>query len=280
MLGIIGVLVGAGATLLGVWLGPLGPRLTAKHVREREERERRYRFIERQLTDFYAPMVGIRNDIRCKSELRVRVATAADEVWRNLCAGKSVEQLQELEKSRFPAFKRIVDYDSEQLRAELLPGYRRILEIFKQGYWLAEESTKKHYPKLVEFVELWNRSLDESLPWEVVEKLGHSEASLSGFYVETENVLKELRDKLASGAVQPSRPLQQPSQMRSTRWTPRRARRSPSRWCCRSCVIMILPPRGWVRRKAGLVPGGGSDHLWAAINRTPGLPYISTLHPP
>jgi hypothetical protein len=113
----------------------------------------------------------------------------------------------------FPAFKRIVDYDNEQLRAELLPGYRRILEIFKQGYWLAEESTKKHYPKLVEFVELWNRSLDESLPWEVVEKLGHSEASLSGFYVETENVLKELRDKLASGAVQPSRPLQQPSQV-------------------------------------------------------------------
>ena len=71
-------------------------------------------------------------------------------------------------EERFAPFKRIIEYDNEQLRAELLPKYREMLTLFTERYHLAATDTRAFYQSFLEFVEIWNRWLAESLPAEVL----------------------------------------------------------------------------------------------------------------
>ena len=48
--------------------------------------------------------------------------------------------------------------------------------------WLAESSTRLHYDTLVEFVEIWNRQLKNSLESEVISVIDHSEKNLVPLY--------------------------------------------------------------------------------------------------
>jgi hypothetical protein len=74
-----------------------------------------------------------------------------------------------------------------------------MVEVFKTHGWLAEESTLEHYPTLIEFVELWNRSEAGALPWEVMELIGHHESRLAPIYADIEKHLGQLRALVASG---------------------------------------------------------------------------------
>ncbi len=49
------------------------------------------------------------------------------------------------------------------------------------------------------FVELWNRSEAEALPWEVMERIGHDESRLDPMYADIEEHLGQLREFVASG---------------------------------------------------------------------------------
>jgi hypothetical protein len=126
-LGIAGTLVGVivGAVLTQIWTGL------------RESRARRYHFVERQVQELYAPLMGLRKDIRAKSELRLKISQKATVVWQELVADKNPAIQLEIEKTRLPAFKAIIKYDNQQLTEELLPDYRTMLEIFKANYALA-----------------------------------------------------------------------------------------------------------------------------------------------
>ena len=62
---------------------------------------------------------------------------------------------------------------------------------FADNMSLADPSTRDHFGALVEFVEIWNRWLDKTLPKETLEFLGHSEEKLKPFY-------KDLADKMVS----------------------------------------------------------------------------------
>jgi hypothetical protein len=69
---------------------------------------------------------------------------------------------------------------------EIIPSYRKMVELFTLQMHLAEPSTINCFPALLEFVEVWNRWLDESLPSEVLGLLSHTEETLFPFY---ENLL-------------------------------------------------------------------------------------------
>ena len=185
LFGLVGVLVGAAITTI------TSISLTRA--------SRRHEFIERQIREFYAPLVGLRREIRTKSEFRLRISEAADATWRQLCSGQSVDAQRETSRTRSPEFEKIIKYDNKQLGEELLPDYRRMIQIFKTHGWLAEESTLKHYPTLIEFVELWNRSEAGALPWEVMERIGHHESKLTPLYNDIEEHLGRLREFVASG---------------------------------------------------------------------------------
>lgn len=189
----ISIAVPALAGLFGVWIGSL---LASR----REQKEQRLSFLGKQLQEFYSALLGIRTEIRMRSEIRVKVHDAAGAIWPDLCedarARGGPEALQRLTETRWPEFERLIEYDNKQLFQELLPLYRRMVELFRTNYWLAEPDTRTFFPELVEFVELWNRSEQKSLPVEVVQRLGHGEEKLNDFYAHLQKKHDELREKV------------------------------------------------------------------------------------
>jgi hypothetical protein len=185
--------ISAGAGLAGVLIGSW---LTTRRERE----ERRLQFIQRQLEEFYAPFCALRQEIRAKGEVRVRVSKASAAEWAALFEGvESPEQKQEIEARHKDQFESIVPYNNKQLADEHIPGYRRLLDLFRKKLWLVERSTRIHYPTLVEFVEVWNRRVAGSLPASVAERMGHGEENLDSLYEDAERHRDQLQRMLKDG---------------------------------------------------------------------------------
>lgn len=154
-------------------------------------------FIEKQLSEFYSPIAGCRKRIRAKSELREKIAGAASTSWQELCARYSeAQQIMLDHDEQFAPYKSIIEYDNQQLRDELIPLYRKMLDVFTEKYWLADEETRAFYQDFLEFVEIWERFLAESLPGDVISKLGHTEANLHPFYEHVEQKLSALQREI------------------------------------------------------------------------------------
>jgi len=184
-------LSGLAGVVIGAWL-----------TGRRERRQRRLAFVERQLKDFYSPLLGLRKEIRTRSELRVRIHNAADAAWRQLCddaRNVNVEALQKLSQTRGPEFTSLIEYDNKQLQEDLLPAYREMVKLFRESLWLADPDTREHYQQLLEFVELWDRWLAKSIPAEVIQSLEHSEENLKAFYDHLQERHDALRAKLERG---------------------------------------------------------------------------------
>jgi len=189
-------IVGAVSALVGVAVGGF----VAAHNQKRERQQKR---ISEQLAEFYSPMLALRLLILTKSEIRLKLSEAGNAAWQELIAKareEGVEGIRKTRNERFATFERIISDNNRQFEEELVPSYRKMVELFTAKIHYAEPSTIKHFPALLEFVEIWNRWLDESLPHEVVEKLDHCEKSLHPFYVDVEanftrmqNLLKENR---------------------------------------------------------------------------------------
>lgn len=96
----------------------------------------------------------------------------------------------------YAPYGKIIEYDNNQLREELIPLYRKMLDIFTEKYWLADEDTRAYYQEFLEFVEIWERFLAEALPGEVIRKLGHTEENVLPFYEHVERKLSVLQDEI------------------------------------------------------------------------------------
>ena len=187
--------VSAAAGLLGVVIGAW---LTA----HREQTQRKLKFIETQLSLFYSPLLGIKNTIHRNSEIRETLQSIAQERWALLCAQTEefdVESKKKLTAEKWPQFKRLIEYDDRKFEDELFPLYREMLDCFRKNYWLADEETRSFYPTLLQYVEVWNRNLNDALPYEVWQGLDHKESHLAAFYEHLESKHNELRDLLKRG---------------------------------------------------------------------------------
>ena len=60
--------------------------------------------------------------------------------------------------------------------------------------------TRVYYAAVLEYVEIWERWMAESLPVEVWRKLNHTEDNLAGFYRHISESHDRLRSKLVQGA--------------------------------------------------------------------------------
>ena len=106
--------------------------------------------IEKQLLDFYSPMFGCIKRIHAQGALRIELSEAADAAWRKICdchPKSFVDHEKELEP-----YKKLIEYENEQLSAKIIPLYDRMLEIFTANFWLAEDSTRAHYEQFYQFV--------------------------------------------------------------------------------------------------------------------------------
>jgi len=190
----ISIMVPAISGLCGVAIGAF---LTSR----REKLKRKHSFLSKQLTDFYSPLLVIRKELKASGELRLRISSAADIEWRKLCGRYEgqPDELRKLSETRGKRFEKIIDYNNEKLKNEALPAYHRMIKIFRDNMWLAEESTLRHFSALIEYVDIWDRFMAETLPGEVVTALGHTEESLYPLYEDLQKRHDEIRSQLAEG---------------------------------------------------------------------------------
>jgi hypothetical protein len=182
----------AGAGLLGVLVGGW---LTGKHQRQDRRNARR----SQQCMEFYAPLRAMWAEIRAKTQVRLKVHEAAHTLWPEKFQGVVDPVLKmEIDNQEGPKYEKIFDYSDEQLKKEIVPLYRKMLEHFSSHMGLAEPSTLEHYPAFVEYVEIWNRFLRDSLPSGVANKLDHKETTLYPLYEDIQNNFNKLRAELNS----------------------------------------------------------------------------------
>jgi len=178
----------------------IGAWLTSK----RERLQRRLDFVARQLREFYSPLLALRSEIKIRGELRLRIHNTADTIWRKLCeeAGKfpNPDEVQrKLSEERFPEFQKLIEHDNRKFSEETLPTYRRMVTIFRENMMLAESDTQPYFEKLLEFVDLWDRWMEKSIPREVIELLDQGEAPLQPFYRNLQENFEKLRTRYAKG---------------------------------------------------------------------------------
>lgn len=176
------------AVLTPAITGYIGIRYGLKHIRV----QKRIDLIENQLNKFYSPILGLREEIRTKSEVRLKIDKSGEKVWTEACKdGRACGESPDI-----TPYKKVIDYNNKQLKEEFIPSYNKILQIFRENYWLAEPETREFYAKLVEYVEIWNRSFNDGLPPGVAREIGHTEESLKSFYDELELRVDKLRQEL------------------------------------------------------------------------------------
>ena len=173
--------------LLGSYFGY---RFGLKQFRKQKEIE----YVERQIREFYSPMLGCLNQIEAKGVARYEISQASDKAWKKI-VDHHPKPFEDHEKY-FEPFKRSIDYDNDQLRNELIPLYDKMISIFSENLDLAFPETKKWYSELTQFVEIWHRWLDGSLPSEVIQEMNHTEERLKPFYKNLNDSLDKLQKSL------------------------------------------------------------------------------------
>ena len=114
--------------LFTIYSGYLGYRYGVRQFREQKGLE----FIERQIREFYSPMLGYVKQKRAKSDLRYEINQVSDPAWRKIVE-RQPEPFLDHDKY-FEPFKKAILYDNDQLRNELIPLYDRMVEIFSENY--------------------------------------------------------------------------------------------------------------------------------------------------
>ncbi len=142
-------------------------------------------------------MLGIRERLRAKNEVRLKVSAAANAEWPRLMnAARESGTLQETRERLSPEFDKIIEYENQQLKEEIIPLFRQMVDLFTAKMHLAEPSTRTHFAALVDFVEMWDRSLRGALPREVAQRVGANEEGLISFYTDLKTNFERLQAAL------------------------------------------------------------------------------------
>lgn len=107
----------------------------------RDQEIRHLEFIQRQLEEFYVPMIGCWQRIQTLGELRVEINKASEVAWMKLCE-RQPKPFLDSEKYHEP-YQKTIEYQNQQSRDVIMPLYDEMKSVFTKKYWLAESSTKK-----------------------------------------------------------------------------------------------------------------------------------------
>jgi len=123
-----------------------------------QKKERQHTHIEKQLQEFYSPMLGMRQEIAAKEESRRKINEMVNTIIKKSKVNDpgGVPRGHHLPDER-KALIGLSTHDHKQWEEEILPLYREMLEKFTSEMWLAEPSTRAHYGELTNFIERWNR---------------------------------------------------------------------------------------------------------------------------
>src|SRR5208283_1547125 len=185
----VNALITAAAVLFGVGLGGV---ITLFNQRRQRADER----LQQQLSEFYAPLLGLRMRILAKSETRVKSSGVLQTAWSEVLAGPRAigdpELLKKTADEKWLAFQEAHDYSNRELREEIVPLYRKMVDIFTEKMWLAEPSTLIHFGVLVEYVEIWNRALAGAIPNDAMILYNHDEDKVKPLYADLASHVQRL----------------------------------------------------------------------------------------
>jgi len=173
--------------------GLLGNLLTQLLTGKREKDARTVAFRKQQLEQFYGPLLSIHKEIRARSELRVKLQTAIDEGHLEDMLRAGPGKTEAASDVYIPAIMKNIQDESATFRDVLMPRYREMIAVFREKMWLAETGTRRYFPGLIEFVDVWDKILDNKLPRSIAPAIGHSEANLQPFYEHLEAEHDRLR---------------------------------------------------------------------------------------
>lgn len=184
-------IISAGAGLLGV---SIGGWINSKNDKARRQAE----FLEKQLSEFYGPLLGIRTEIKARSNLREVLGNATGRAWHRLTSSNE-EWPQRLatEMNKLPEFGQQNVHEWEAFREITMPLYRRMIQIFRDKMSLADQDTRGYFDELLMFIDIWERHIAKKIPPEVIEETGHSEERLKPFYAHLEKKVGDLQSRLA-----------------------------------------------------------------------------------
>jgi len=190
-----------GSAAIAGFSGLIGALCVSWLAGRREQTQRRHAFVQKQLEAFYSPLLARRSSIKALRVAGVKVSEASNLVWQKHCEDLShyPETLAKWLEQHTEEYTRFINYDNEQFRKEALPVYKNMVAIFRDNLYLAEPDTVVYLPKLIVFVELWERWLADTIPYEVIQKIGISEEELLPFYENLEKHHGLLRTKLSRG---------------------------------------------------------------------------------
>lgn len=141
-------------------------------------------FLEKQITEFYNPMVVLRKKILAQSKIRVEVEKILDEDCKSGFYRRRDDDI----------FSKIIEKHDKDFENIIMPNYRKMLEIFDDKYYLADESVQEWYNEFYRFVHLWDDWLYgplQQLEFESKNRLEIKEERVTKFYELLEKYLKD-----------------------------------------------------------------------------------------
>jgi hypothetical protein len=189
-------------TLAGFFGGLLAALITAGFTSSRERRTRQLEFTQKQLAEFYSPLLALRAETHAEGVLRKHIGDKADVAWRHLVEESermSPAEGRKLIDERKPEFMKVIEHDNATALEVLLPAYRKMVALFRDNMWLADDDTVEFYPQVVTYVSGLSRVLEKTVPVELVAHIATSEKELDPFYAHLRVRHDELRAIIESG---------------------------------------------------------------------------------
>lgn len=130
--------------------------------------QRRFNYKERQLNELYSPILASIKEINAKFSAIINVLDILEE--ENKDKIKEWKRTGSIEGS-FEWYKGSVLYNAKIVEEEILPVYRKILDILTTNYSLADDDTIEFYDKLIDYIEFEYRCINTEIPKELYIKL-------------------------------------------------------------------------------------------------------------
>ncbi|MCH7974245.1 MAG: hypothetical protein IH949_10220 [Bacteroidetes bacterium] len=167
--------------------------ISYKFGKKKSRFEKHLQVVEKQITEFYSPILGYIYRIEAANELEQELSEKANEAWEEIAKSNLNKNEQDEE---FKLFQKLIENNNRIFNEELLPLYNKMHKIFTDNYWLAEESTKDYYKDLSRYVDVWERYQNKSIPRQVLIKLKGDESLLISFKTDIKNNLEKLKNIL------------------------------------------------------------------------------------
>ena len=176
---------------VGGWIGSL---LTNWMTNRRDSAARTVEFRKQQLEKFYGPLLSLHKEIRARSELRVKIQNAVDTLHAEDMLRAGPQGVEAASDIHIPGIIKSIEDEGTTFREILMPRSREMITVFRENMWLAEPDTREYFPELIEFVDVWDKIINDRLSRSVAPAIGHTEANLQPFYIH----LEEIHDRLRS----------------------------------------------------------------------------------